>query len=281
MPAPSTPCHSPRRLSTPDPEGWIIYLAHQQPRRLVVFVHGFHGGPLGTWQEFPQSNSAWWKESDMLFVAYDSATLTIAGVAELIRDELPKFYPGIRHDLLVSGNVRLREDGDLAYEELVLVGHSLGGMIVRRALCDAAQEWLNGPHPSIPQPAILQARTKLFSPASAGLRLAGWYGMLRATTPWGVVNMVLRRSPAFTDLQQDSPILTDTRQVTEALVRHYGSMMDALVAQIAWASPDNLVLDIPYSTDKPVRHVPGTTHRSVCKPTAGYPYPRTVVEARW
>jgi hypothetical protein len=44
--------HSPRHLS--GPEGWVFYLSHSQPERLIVFVRGFRGGVLKTWQHVPR-----------------------------------------------------------------------------------------------------------------------------------------------------------------------------------------------------------------------------------
>jgi hypothetical protein len=214
----------------------------------------------------------------MLFVSYDSARRTVTGVAHEISTCLPAFYPKIRSDLLSVGGETLREHREEEYEELVLVGHSLGGLIVRRALCDVAAGWWKAKHRSAKPPPLLQARTRLFSPASAGFRLAGWPGMLRATMSWRLINMILFRSPAYTDMQPGSTILEDTRQRTESLVSKLPSQASALVASIAWADPDNVVLDQPYATDGPVTYVHHKTHTSVCKPTRGYAVPRTFVQ---
>jgi pimeloyl-ACP methyl ester carboxylesterase len=234
---------------------------------------------LGTWQQFPQSADAWWQQSDMLFVSYDSARCTITGAADAFRQGLSRFYPKIRNDLLSVRGVMVRESREDGYEQLVLVGHSLGGVIVRRAVCDAADEWLRGLYLSSQPPPIVGASTILFSPASAGVRFAGWAGMLRATKPWSFVDMVLSRSPAYTDLKPGSRVLEDTRRRTEYLVSQLGSQAGALVAAIAWADPDRVVLDERYDTDGVVRHVSRTTHRSVCKPTDRYELPRAFVQA--
>jgi pimeloyl-ACP methyl ester carboxylesterase len=91
----------------------------------------------------------------------------------------------------------------------VLVGHSLGGVVLRRALCDAADEWLEriSEDPSTPKPCLLEANMRLFSPASAGFRPAGLLGFLSAGPAWLALNMYLRSSSAFADLQQDSAVL--------------------------------------------------------------------------
>src|ERR1700733_303489 len=124
--------HSPRYLT--DPDQWLLCLSHAQPERLVVFVHGFYGGPLGTWQRFPEGPPPWWHTSDLLFVGYDSHRDNITGTAARLRRQLPRFYPDLPDELLEIGGVRLRAPRTEPYPELYVVGHSLGGVIVRRAL---------------------------------------------------------------------------------------------------------------------------------------------------
>jgi pimeloyl-ACP methyl ester carboxylesterase len=165
--------HSPCRLSAPN--GWVIYLAHQQPTRLVVFVHGFRGGAVRTWSEFDESGptGTWWSESDLLFVSYDSVRDNITGVSARLRRELPRFFPEPADRFIETSNSAREITGP--YQHLVLVGHSLGGLIVRRALADCAQQWLDerAVDPDSPMPDLLKATTRLFSPASAGFRDRG------------------------------------------------------------------------------------------------------------
>lgn len=231
--------HSVRRVG--DPERWVLYLSHVPPARLVVFIHGFRGGAVRTWQRFPEGarTSDWWEASDLLFVGYPSQRDNITGTASRLRRELPRFFPRPPSDLLEIGDVRVRALPDGDYEELVLVGHSLGGVVLRRALCDAADEWLEriSEDPSTPKPCLLEANMRLFSPASAGFRPAGLLGFLSAGPAWLALNMYLRSSSAFADLQQDSAVLAETRRRTEQLVKRDAGL-EALRARILWANPD-------------------------------------------
>lgn len=269
--------HSELRLS--DPEGWVLRLAHRQPRRLVVFVHGFGGAAVSTWQRFPEvaGSREWWTRADMLFVAYNSKRDNITGAATRLRERLSALFPALPPELLNIDGVRVREEAVDAYAELVLVGHSLGGLIVRRALCDMASSWKDAGFAE-PKPAVLAAaRVSLFSPASAGFRPAGMAGMAHATPLWWVVNIRLRRSSAFTDMTPGSEVLTSTRRRTEDLARTRADLV-ALRPQILWANPDDIVITERYDTD-PVDHaVDGQTHRSVCKPSASYQRPVLFVE---
>jgi hypothetical protein len=274
--------HSQRRLHLPYPAGWIAYLSHREPDRLVVFVHGFNGRAVSTWQRFPESGarSTWWQTSDLLFVGYDSIRDTIVGAATRLRHTLPHFYPRLPSDLTYIGSVAVRPPSTRDYQELILVGHSLGGVVLKRMLCDLAQEWLDqrALDTSAARPPVLSARVRLFSPASAGFRSAGWLGLFQASPLWSAMNMYLRKSSAYTDLQPDSDLLRNTRQRTERLVVDQSFDLQALRASILWANPDNVVLAERYDTDYVDDSVDNTNHSTVCKPTGSYDAPWTFVE---
>ncbi len=261
----------------------MLYLCERQPVRLVVFVHGFRGQAVGSWQHFPDAGEAhdWWQQSDLLFVGYPSSRDNPQATAGRLRRYLPDFYPDLPTQLLEVSGAQVRQTADAPYRELLLVGHSLGGVIVRRALCEIAEAWLEElkTNPSAPKPRLLDAQVRLFSPASAGFRAAGFLGMVQASSFWRAVNMQLRRSSAYTELQPRSPFLAKTQERTEVLVANSDSEFSSLKAHIVWANPDNVVLTERYESDhKPDEPVDGTTHSSVCKPTVGYDLPWMFVE---
>ena len=235
---------------------------------------------MDTWQRFPESARPWWNSSDLLFVGFDSLRDNITGTAARLRRHLPAFYPSIPDTLLQVGSARVRAPRAEGYRELFLVGHSLGGVVLRRALCDVAHEWFVAceSDPARPKPALLDAKLRLFSPATSGFRPAGRLGLLSSTPLWYGANMVLRRSSAFTDLQPDSQILIYTRERTEALVDQRPTDLAALRARILWANPDNVVVTERYRTDIADDAVDDTTHRSVCKPKHPYDAPWLFVE---
>ena len=227
-----------------------------------------------------ESARPWWHASDLLFVGYDSRRDNITGTAARLRRYLPGFYPKLPEQLEEIDGVRVRAARGVLYRELFLVGHSLGGVVVRRALCDEAHRWIieKEDDPMRPRPALLDARVRLFSPASGGFRPAGWVGLIRATPIWFAANMLLRRSSAFTDLQPDSQILRQTRERTESLVNQDKSEWRSLRASILWANPDDVVVTERYRTDLVDDAADNTTHRSVCKPTGTYDAPWLFVE---
>jgi pimeloyl-ACP methyl ester carboxylesterase len=238
-------------------------------------VHGFKGQGLKTWLDFPQfpSDRDWWKSADLLFIQYDSTRENIAGVANRIRQLLPAYYP--KPHSLTSNRPGTPNDSD--YEELVLVGHSLGAVILRRVMTDTAERWKEA-GAQAPRPPLLDAQLRLFSPASAGFQPAGPLGTLRAAAGlWSGVELILRRSSTYSDLLPGSVVLQAIQRRTESLALEPG--MESLKAQILWANPDNVVITERYDSDHPDDSAHDHSHTSVCKPlVARYETPWNFVE---
>jgi pimeloyl-ACP methyl ester carboxylesterase len=268
------------------PARWALYLSPSDDavKRLVVFVHGFRGSTVGTWMDFPdldlsRAENGWWLQADLLFIGYQSTSDSITGVANRIRSELPRFFPTPYAPAVRVDDVPVRSDLTTPYEQLVVVGHSLGGVVLRQALCDSAQDWINRGRPE-ERPVLLQARNRYFSPASAGFRPAGKLGLLRATSFWAFAEMFLRRSSAYTDLQQNSLVLQELRERTvQYVVEDEQGDLVALRATIVWANPDEVVLDRNYQTDYGTKSWDGFTHSNVCKPSNNHQRPWRFVES--
>lgn len=216
----------------------------------------------------------------MLFVGYDSVTHPIGSVAFALRTKLPEFYPTIRNDLAQIGGVVARRADTERYAELYLVGHSLGGVIVRHALVSIADQWINAMavDPKERPPDLLDATVRLFSPASAGWRLAGKLGMLQGSLFWKVIHPFACKSPNYRDLRPRSKVLANTEENTKRIISQLGNTAAAaLRAHILWADPENIVISERYSSDFADYFQGGTDHRSVCKPTGMYAAPRDFV----
>lgn len=265
--------HSARHLAS-----GVLYLAPTPPSRLVVFVHGFGGDAVATWEQFasPLQGSQWWQSADLFFFGYDSRRRTITGVAHELLRLIDDLYPRVRTELSEIDGEPARSPAGQEYGELYLVAHSLGGVVVRHAIADAVER--SQAREARSASALLGATVRMFSPASAGFQAAGLLGLARATPGiWTAAEMYLRRSPAYSDLQPGSEYLTALRQRTEGLAAT-DSATDALRPLILWADPDDVVICPRYRTDPPDDSEPQTTHQTVCKPSPAYKTPWRFVE---
>lgn len=216
----------------------------------------------------------WWQQSDLLFVGYESERENTSSVADRLRRSLPAFYPAPFPSAMMVDGKAARDDISSPYEELILVGHSLGGLVIRCALVQAAKSWVYGA-PGTERPILLSAQTRLFSPANAGFSPTGFLGLAKALGFLGVAEVRLRQSPAYLDLQPGSSLIVDTRQLTEEFFER--TLAPALQARILWANPDDVVKAEEYKMD--LRDsADGQSHLTVCKPHDRYLRPWQFLE---
>ncbi len=216
----------------------------------------------------------------MLFVAYESLSERPRQTATWLRQRLEDFYPFLPAGVLQKRGAMVRQSQALPYDELILVGHSLGGVVLRLALHQQAKIWLSEERaidPAAPRPPLLEAQVRLFSPASAGFQPTGLPALLTCLLTVGKFAWAM--SPAYTSLKAGSDLLTSTRAHTEALVEEHGADLAALRARIVWARPETVVEPDGYETDYEADSLlPERNHVQVCKPHDGYEEPRRFVE---
>ncbi len=177
---------------------YALLSRHNHTRTAVVFVHGFLGHAIDTWASFQtqidQVNEglSWWATSDLYFFQYpsteDSISMTASSLLAFLQDYLPT--PGIslcQQDARLGGDfaaslpepVALRTISD--YQELVLVGHSQGAVVLRQAILFALEVSTSRPGETVHSPFhefLLNARLCLFSPAHMGAQISGIAGLV-------------------------------------------------------------------------------------------------------
>ena len=273
--------HTARVIRTHRRSSWL-FIAHQPAQRLVVFVHGFMGKSIESWRNFDTSGeiSDWWRSSDMLFFGYDSLTDNILGTANRLRQLLADFYPHPPADFFTVQGTTIREYTGLPYQELVLVGHSLGGVVIRRAVLDFAHNWLVARDVlREPLPELLSARVFLFSPANGGFGPSGKLAIARELGLLRYAEVFLRAAPAYSELQLGSAILRTTREMTKVILDKFEFLnLTALKPAVLFANPDNVVNVDRYWHDQECDSCDGTSHSSVCKPDHSYWAPWYMVE---
>lgn len=237
----------------------------------VVFVHGFGGQSVGTWSQFemrlpadPRAAGA-----DIVFFGYDGLRAPALASAAILRGMIDHWM--CHPTIFVNGTLHpdLHRNASPPYQKLIVVAHSLGAVVARKALLDAFKAnhaWL------------ANVRLVLFAPAHRGasaLALAksslGGFDFLLATL--GLV----QHFSVLADLDPDGPFLT-------TLVEHHKEAVKeprghALAAKALVVPPaDKIVHAIDFLlADAQPEVIPNTTHTSVCKPTDGVLEPLDII----
>jgi hypothetical protein len=261
----------------------------EEIKRAIVFIHGFDGHAKKTWTDFlslidDPAVSDWWERSDLYFYHYQWASM-FRKVSRNKFDVL-KFvnhvWPDPPNALFSSGSVALRQD--VHYEELFLVGHSEGGLILRKIIVDVAdkdaaiqQYRMHGRLAQTAEPAatgLLQAKLRLFAPAIGGETVSGLIGVLSRLP---VVSAFAGSVPAKLSLGSTSSAVTSAREATDEYSEYL--QMEGFRGHIMWADNDTIIEPDRYKRDLECVNPPaGTTHTSVCKPKKSYKDPLTFVE---
>jgi pimeloyl-ACP methyl ester carboxylesterase len=273
----------------------------------IIFVHGFGGSAQKTWRDFHRlideraDDYKWWKDSDVFFFQYDSVTKPIAVTAHHLLSFVEATFPIPDPRLFtLDGNssVAVQEikhikdihvrPGSVKYKHLVLVGHSEGAVLIRRAIIEKikllreeqrlpAQREQSDIDLLLTTAPILSASVVLFAPAYLGASCSGWTGLLFHLSKIGsFLNPILNYMAAYVDLQKGSPVLQSIKEDTEYFANAFG-WMDALYAKSVFGDADRIVYLGEYKHDPPPTFVKGQDHLSVCKPKMGYQYPLEIV----
>lgn len=251
--------------------------AEDEVKRAVIFIHGFNGSARGTWTDFlslvddPNAASGWWERADLFFFDYqwDSVfrqltnnTLTIY---KFVNDVFPKPE--------AIGRAHSFRSEAFEYDNLTLVGHSEGGLLLRRVIVRAAQldtaidvfmekslyEKATRPAPE----GMLKADMRLFAPALGGDMQSGIVGILSSLP---VVSHALSASAAKKGMDQGSPSVIEARKRSDNYAKYL--RLPCFEAHITWAEKDSIINSEKYDRDHECLNFPsGSSHTSVCKPT--------------
>jgi|ERR1700674_1722083 len=246
-------------------------LAIEPTGRAVVFVHGFGGHATGTWDRFSEllPAEASCSGHDLFFYGYESLKQPAVQSAAELREWLSGLLTQPMDTLIQSltpGSPGQR--GSSRYERVIIAAHSLGAVVVRRALLDLARD------ETLLEP-LGRVRLVLFAPAHMGgdiIQLASAaLGFLRLA----VMAPILKFSwPSLKDLEPGSQTLVQLQEHTsEALERSrsLGTSTSHLVAELViHGQKDRIVSQNQFCSDPPLTRFPGRGHLDVCKPQDGY-----------
>jgi pimeloyl-ACP methyl ester carboxylesterase len=266
-------------------DGWMpksqVLMCCRPPKDAVVFVHGWGGDAGSTWEAFPGAVATMpeTSEADVFLLDYPSTTSSVAFCSQklrlflldLARDPVARIAAS---SLPASAPHR---DGEHRYGRIVLVAHSMGAVISRRALLDLDVGVEQG---GLEDYELARFRLLLFAPAHCGSRIARLIGsglgldFLPGATLVGAAASVWfsslgdleEGSDTLKTLAEDNARLREERRARNAPFGH-------LRAQVYHAHNDKVVIQNNFDRDPPFNPVMRRNHRSICKPADSYAAP--------
>jgi len=248
-----------------------IFLSKKPDGRLLFFIHGFCGKAVRTWINFPLylTIDPEFSGCDFVFWGYDSFKRSVPLTAGLLRPFLNNFLskPSIVANQAIGVPIR---DETFGYNKIVFSAHSLGALILRRCLCDAATlnaNWLD------------KTQTVLFAPAHQGATIEALAS--EAVGGYPTLNFLFRllmyRAQTLVDL---NPASRTIQRLTEDCLRiHSMPQHENLRArQVIFGANDKVVDANSIPLDPPPIVEENQGHISVCKPTNKYKQPLAIIK---
>lgn len=258
--------------------GTTVYWSYRPAQSLLVFVHGFGGDATSTWRGFPGflTSDPQLASTDVIFYGYNAKTdaANPSALAFLAFLELVLASPtAFMKDILGESSRNPNQE----YQRIVVVAHSLGAVVIRRALLWAAQK---------AHPWVQRIRMVLFAPAHNGAYAAVLASnFLTGDSGWFLAKVLghaaLYKVPLLQDLQPGSVILTsllnDTRAALAAVGAAAAPPTHLAAEAVVWAQDDRVVINAPFERDRIPELFNGKDHLSVCKPSPDFRGPMDVV----
>jgi hypothetical protein len=243
----------------------------------VIFVHGLGGKPTSTWINFQglvdeySPEYTWWTTSDMFFYAYESLDTPIRRNAKLFGGFVECVCRGAWEKADSS-------NGKVKYKDVILAGHSEGGVIVRRLILDRyeaikraveakspgadANALKAAMKPALDSDFVLASYLRLFAPACRGTNFSRWVGFLTSFSHF--VSAITATSLVRNELLPNSPVLNSIRTGTEQAHVEFCELRSLFTRPI-FGVPDQIVYSESYQGEEPFWDE-GYDHFGVCKP---------------
>jgi alpha-beta hydrolase superfamily lysophospholipase len=231
------------------------YFSYEEPDNIIVFVHGFGGDSLGTWNNFPAILlfDDQFKKSDIIYYGYDTFKGQAGDHAAELYHFLNLSIKPLQNNILPP----LQNLPERAYSRIILVAHSLGAVLVRQAQLLAyidQKDWVN------------KSEIALYAPAHNGAEVIS-LAMQALPGLSGLLGIFAKfRFPILNDLDaKDNGILKAIKEQTDSL-QNAGNGNFTKAKLVVYSKGDKVVKSYQYLLDKPAEVIPDTSHISVCKP---------------
>jgi pimeloyl-ACP methyl ester carboxylesterase len=247
----------------------VAIISKQPPERLVVFVHGFNGEALSTWNDFPQlvREDPDLSTTDFVFYGYDSVRMRATSSAARLTTFMAAITDPARH-----GKYPVRDAKGTwnSYSSILLVCHSLGAVVARRAMLMANEsapraDWVD------------RSGLLLFAPAHTGASAVGLANELPGYAK--LITLLARnRMPVLEDLSEGCTTLA--RLLADSESAFNGGHGFVVAKKVVNAAVERVVHDHRFLRDPvPPTVVERKNHSAVCKPKRpGYMLPMEVLK---
>lgn len=231
------------------------FWAFNPNKTVIIFVHGFGGNAIDTWNNFfsllPSDNKM--NNIDIIFWGYD-ALKKRAHVSSLqFFDFLDKLYSNPTKFINFDISKEYQRDDRFRYNNIIVIAHSLGAVIVRKTLLEAFKtnsKWAS------------KTKMCLYAPAHKGadiLKLAK-----EAVNPLLRLK-IINKYTVLHDLDVNSnTILELSKDTAKALKKKNSSYL--IAENILLAENDDVINPNPFCSDKKADLILKLNHSSICKP---------------
>ncbi|HEX7360318.1 MAG TPA: alpha/beta fold hydrolase [Bryobacteraceae bacterium] len=241
-----------------------------------MFVHGFFGNVIKTWQHFSElcdskrvPGAETLARSDLFFFDYPAHKAFVKDSATELTKFMSRLFPrptmelfGLTEDL--RNDIR---SPWLPYTRVLLVGHSLGAVVIRECIENQfrlADDMRRGAW-------IETAEISLFAPAHIGFKFSGIKELVFHLSP-DIITSIPSLYRAFFDLQEKSNLLRDLRRRTERRAIEH-STLKCFRARALYGSKEDVVIPGEFDCDYTPEWVQGRNHVEICKPDAVFTHP--------
>lgn len=253
--------------------GSIAWWSVSPTRKVLIFVHGFGGGPVSTWDGFPillldDPDFAGW---DLIFWAYESKRAQAFASAQYFYRMLSTLLDAPERNI----NDQLRDSDErpanFNFDEVVLVTHSLGAALTRQAQIFAFEDrkpWISKTSIVCFAPAHMGARVPLLLKESLGGKFLAKLSL----------NTLRLRWPVLDDLEEGSDFLRELSEGIQTAIGE-GPTRPYIARCVVFGQFENVVkVAPPFLSDPRPLQIEKCGHLGVCKPNRNKPEPYTFLK---
>lgn len=252
----------------------VVYLSKKPNKKVIIFVHGFGGHPIKTWNNFPSIllNNPHTEGFDLIYYNYDSKKVQAPFSGIALSDFMTALVTTPNYFLSsFAGEGQYIRPNDFRYEKIHFVAHSLGSIICRQALNRSYQTG-NTWHK--------MTDMLLFAPAHMGAMILEPILHLFYSTPIAfVADLIHIHTPTMNDVNMKlddcstKKLINDTIKIQDA----ESDSSFTVAKKVVHAENDIIVNSQRFLRDPEAVPAYGEDHGSVCKPNWPYMEPVNLV----